>query len=148
MGIFTWLDKQFPSADYSLPHPVKPAPKMPAVKPSKPSGISEPVISLIESLGKDEWELMKFQYCVGGSDVIQNVFYEHLTVHIMSSPARPFLDEDGSDALLGAEWMTEKEKLAVTQAALSRIRWLRDLAMHTRYARERNKFMVLVKDNQ
>lgn len=145
MGIFAWLDKQFASVPVELPLPSKPAPPMPKVKPAKPSGISEPVISLIESLGRDEWELSKYNgnSAYERSHLIINAFHEHICVHIYKKSTRPLWDQDSKDKVLGAEWMTSEEQEAVVRAAIERIEWLEDLNTRRQFDIQRNKFMIL-----
>lgn len=142
MGILAWLDRQF--GEY--PHQPRPAVHKPP-PPKKPSDISEPVISLIESLGRDEWELSKIHSGVHSRmyhTVLTHVFHESLKlrqVHYFSYGV------DDIDHTLEVDWATVDEKKLLTEAFNGRVSAVRKLDEQHRQANARNKFMILVKDN-
>ena len=142
MGILAWLDKQFPYDRKEKAQLFDELEKTFTDSPKPSEGISEPVISLIESLGRDEWELLRNSYVSFDNYILVNVFHEHLELLVL--PPTSF---NNSAKLCSCEWMTSKEKELVADAALVRALFLKNLRIRKQHHQERSKYMILVKDN-
>lgn len=141
MGIFAWLDKQFPYDRKEKEELFNGLQEALTEAPQSSKGISEPVASLIESLGRDEWELDRIPYVSLESYSLTNVFHEHLRLLLLGPTAF-----NNSANLCGCDWMTGEEKKVVASAAFVRAMSLKDLRIRQQHKQDRSEYMILVKE--
>lgn len=132
MGILPWL------ANWLRRSPIK---------RGQLDGISEPILSLIESLGRDEWELLEDaplykEHFSGKSLYLVHCFHENLTLHLMCPAGRVH-----HYTLINFGGMTSSELDVLVPAIERRGLWLEEISLSERHKNTRNKFMILVKDN-
>lgn len=118
-----------------LPKPTRPAPPMPAIKEPK-KDISEPVLSIIQTLKDGEWSFKSYGLCGEIICVTHEWFGNYLTVYVYEKD-RYFKTH------CTAEWMTQEEKEAVGdicwQIYQGRKNWEKEQSL----AKQRESFMNL-----
>jgi hypothetical protein len=145
MGISAWLDKQFASPVVQKDVEYLSTPPLPE-PPKQPAEISEPVISLLAALKRDEWELCPCPTYGYGSKyaMVTNVFHEDITL----TAAYPWRCQRNYQ-LLGNKWMTDDERTLVGKAVAHIAEVLEAIALGVQHARDRENFMVFVdKENK
>lgn len=133
-----WIEKLWhgwgdvcPMEPIKLPPPTRPAPHMPECRPPK-QDISEPVITLLEELRKDVWEVKQVQY---GYDTrtVTHVFKEDVILLVTGCSTE-------SCRLCNQDWMTPAEQSVVQEAVSVVIRGQIALAAKLRLINSRAKF--------
>lgn len=123
-------------ANRGLPTPTRPAPPMPECKPPK-QDISEPVITLLEELRKDVWEVKCNDSMHCRSYSVTHVFKESVVLRVMVGS---YGDDYATYRLYCSDWMTMPEKLAVQEALKFVIEGQVALAAKLHLINSRNSF--------
>lgn len=123
--------------EQGFPQPTRPAPPMPTIKVPK-KDISEPVLSIIQTLKDGEWSFEGSSY-----SRTESVYFTHewfgrkLTIYFWHHADKPQCD---------SEWMTQDEKEAVGSVCWEiyqgRVKWEKEQSL----AKQRESFMCLVKE--
>lgn len=125
-----------------LSEPTKPKPPMPECKPySEPykpvPDISEPVITLLEELKKDVWEVKQIYEVSHNSYYITHVYKESVKFYLNGGWTRDFKE---TKTLYYVDWMTNKEKEVVIKALEPVISGQLDLQAQLEKINSREKF--------
>lgn len=120
---------KLPPLDRGLFLPTRPAPPMPECKPPK-LDISEPVITLLEELRKDVWEVSRTT--MSGAKTVTHVYREDVVLYVMCY---------GDTYVLGGQdWMTTDERVLVQKAVEDVVRGQVALMAKLRKIDSRDKF--------
>jgi len=106
--LWNWRGTIAPT-DVTLPSPAKANTPMQLKK-----GISEPVITLLDELKKDVWEVVHHKPQIGGSGsswTLTHVYKEAVTFYVFQNASYDNVSWD----LYGAYWMTDAEKGVVLE---------------------------------
>lgn len=155
MGWFSWLQKteeehaKYLPEDRGLPTPTRPAPPMPACKPPKESehatGVSEPVITLLKMLERDEWELITHYKEEFGSQgyttKLTNIYNEDIIVSVSSTVVHYIGLVERVELM---DWLTEEESKTVYNAVARRARATSTLNLTNQKEITREKFGKLI----
>lgn len=108
-----FTDERYPS----LPEPTRPAPPMPECKPTKEQpkedDISEPVITLLEELKKDVWEVKRHYSGNRTTFFVIHIYKESVR---FSCYCTSYRFENESIKVTTVDWMTEREKQKVERS--------------------------------
>lgn len=120
-----------------LPKPTRPAPQMPPIRNPGPI-LSEPVVSIIQSLKDGEWTFEEFVGGFAGRDV----HFEHKEFD------KKLLIYSGDHPRCLADWMTEEERYAVGEVCWNIFKEAEDRERKQYLTEQRESFMCFVKEKQ
>jgi hypothetical protein len=137
--MFDWLKskKDLDEECLSLPSPTRPA----------PPELSEPVITLLEMLERDEWQ----RESIGdGSHILINVYNKDVRLHIFQWEFPKYLkkgvgcESDIEPRILCMDWLTAYEKRVLIASAVKRGQWLKALELQIRNDMARSRYKTML----
>ena len=160
--MFNWLKQKAALDAQYLPKPTRPAPPMPECKPySVPyqpyhqgevilpaKSISEPVITLLEMLKRDEWEASKIDRSTYRDYFsFTNVFNEDIKLSCSTNTYDYSYcsgEKDRTIRIFGTNWMTDEEEQAVHIALLDLVERCGEYRRQASVMKRRDEFAKLI----